>query len=291
MNDNIVIEDLFESDEYVELIASHMDKIDELKNRMPKLSENEGLEYVDKSFFKRVLSDITNIEINGDTLKVYFDRGVKMHIESATTDAEVYNSSIRDTDYRSYKIINELIEMGEITLKTSPFYVEMTKDDLRANYYPSLEESLNDLDLSVNIHDWGLNCWGGWGGPVRFNYDSLNIENSLMIMTQRMQQLNIDDFARSFDKMSLLIYYVYRGEPLNINPVILARLIVEYDLEKNVLEDEHFDYFGRSEDGTLRLLDIAKTNIDYYTFIDLLKHISNNYVGDKPKIKPKRSDM
>jgi hypothetical protein len=173
---------LFDSDIFFDSIAERMDIVDELKNRQPKEKFNDKISFVDKSLFKRVLKDITDIEVQGETLKVYFLRGVTMHIDSAGTSVEEYNQRIVREDYRVLKIIEELVNMGEISLRTSPFVVEMNKDDLRARYHRSLDEEIMGWDAIKNLHDEGINCWGGWGGPVRSNYDSLNMENSLTSM-------------------------------------------------------------------------------------------------------------
>jgi hypothetical protein len=290
MNENNNIIDLFSSEKFIDLIVSRMDLVDELKNRLPyELDNNENLKFVDKSFFKRVLSDITDIDISDGGLKVYFERGVKLRIDSSG-DVRSHNQSISDMDYRTLKIIGELIDMGELTLTTSPFVVEMTKETMTAKYHRSLDEEFHDISATLNIHDNGLNCWGGWSGHIRANYDVFNLENSLMLMTQRMRQLNIDDIARNVGKVADLFRYCYRGRPLEINPINLARLVVEYDLQNNILLDSEFSYFSRASNGKLQILQKIETNIVYAHFRSLVERFSLTHDGDKPKISLKRGD-
>lgn len=289
MEDNTRI-DLFNSEFLVDIIANRMDTIDELKNRIPKESEQKKLEFVDKSFFKRVLNDITDIEVSSYALNVYFDRGVSLHIDSATENIDSYNRNIGDIDYRALKIIGELIDLGELHIRTSPFTIKMTKDELKAVYHSSLDQDLYSISHAMNIHDNGINCWGGWGGPIRSNYDQLNLENSLILILQRMQQLNIDDFARSTSRMSELIKSAYKNQPIEINPIILARLVIEYDLQNRVLRDDLFDYFSRGHDDKLEILEEVRTNIDYSVFVDLIRNLNNEYEGErKTKISLRRS--
>lgn len=290
MEDNIVRFNLFESDELVDAISGIMNYIDELKNRLPRESEGNAVNFVDKAFFKRVFGDITNIELKDDVLKVYFERGVDLHIDSAAPGVESHNRLIDGTDYRSLKIIGELIDLGEISLRTSPFVVVMSPGGLRTEYGESLDQSLFRVSKVVNLHDDGINCWGGWGGPVRSNYDDLNLENSLMLMIQRMKQLNIDDYAGSISGMSTLLDHSYMSLPININPIVMARLIVEYDLQDILIDHSDFSYFSRGHDGNLEIIDGIKTTINYQTFIELVIQFKNNYKGIKPKVSLRTSD-
>lgn len=290
MDDNIERINLFESDELVSIISDMMNNVDEMKNSLPEKFEDITINFVDKVFFKRVFSDITDIELKDDVLKVYFERGVDLHIDSAATGVETYNRFIKDADYRSLKIIGELIDLGEISLRTSPFVVVMWQEGLRSDYRESLDQSLFREPKAVNLHDNGINCWGGWGGPIRSNYDDLNLENSLMFMIQRMKQLNIDDYARSISGISTLLKSSYMSLPININPIVIARLIVEYDLQDLLIDNPDFLYFSRGYNGNLEIIDGVKTTINYQTFIELVRQFNNNHKGIKPKISLKTSD-
>ena len=110
-----------------------------------------------------------------------------------------------------------------------------------------------------------------------------------MIMTQRMRQLNIDDFAGDITKMSQLIRAAYLYDRIDLNPIVLARLIVEYDLQDAILNRETDTYFTKSMNSNLKILRDVQTNISYDVFVDLIREMDRNYVGDKPKIKMKRS--
>jgi hypothetical protein len=91
--------------------------------------------------------------------------------------------------------------------------------------------------------------------------------------------------------MSALIVNVYKNKPLVINPIILARLVVEYDLDRRVIEDEDYAYFSKDfRSKNLNILLGVKTNIDYSIFVGLVKKIRDTHSGEKTKIKLKRSD-
>ena len=104
-----------------------------------------------------------------------------------------------------------------------------------------------------------------------------------MLMTQRMQQLNIDDFSGSAARMSVLINNSYSDIPLNINPMILARLVIEYDLQNSVILRDS-EYFTESFNHHLIFLNDVKTNIDYNIFIEVLKKLRDQYTGPKLKL-------
>lgn len=294
MDENSQKIDLFRSEKFAEIIAEKMSTLDELKNRLPSKDNVDGLKFIDKSFFKRVLNDITDIYIEGNTLVIHFGRGVDMYIEGSSPDANVYNEKILRPIYRTYKILGELIDKGEMKLKTSPFTIFLSNDNLHAEYVKSLDEKMWNLPETANSHDRGINCWGGWSGPIRYNYDNLNIEESLFIMIQRMKQLNIDDYAGNLDRMTSLIKCAYKLQPLKVNPVTLASLIVEYDLQDFVIDGYTDDrnFFRRDIDGNLTILsDSIKTDISYDIFVRLLREVSKNYKGDKPKIKRREKDI
>ena len=155
----IVKTNLFESDPFVDIVFDKMNYIDELKNRLPK--ESKEIKFADKSLFKRVLYDITDIFYTGSTLNVRFGRGVEMHIESAAQNIESYNNRIGQVYYRSLKVLEELVNLGELTLRTSPFTVYLSKSELKSDYDRSLDQILFRSDTAINSHDNGLNCWGG----------------------------------------------------------------------------------------------------------------------------------
>lgn len=275
-NENILI-NFFDTDICVDLIAEEMHAIDDIKNRLPDKKGDTNVKLVDKGFFKRVLSDITNISLVNDELKVYFHRGVPLHIDAIDNDHNEYEGKMRDSQYRTYRVIKELMDLGEIKLRTSPFMISLTKHDLKASYFESLDDKRSEYPVSKNIHDDGLNCWGGWGGPVRSNFDSLDIEQSLIIMIQRMKQLNVDDYAGDIYKLSGLISSCYQGLLLEINPTVLLDLLIKYNLfDRNIVNAEYQEYrpFSRGQDGTLELMMEVKTNINYDLFIEVLEKMT-----------------
>jgi len=282
--DVLVKMNMFESEAFNELVSRKMDTLDELRNRLPK-EESKELKYVDKSFFKRVISEITSLSYDGSTLIVGFGRGVEMYIDSSSTNDEHYNRNMLSPRYRTLKLIGELVNIGEIVLRTSPFVVSLSKEDLRTYYYESLDQDLFNIGTAVNSHDNGINCWGGWSGPIRYNYDNLEVEKSLLIMIQRMKQLNIDDYAGDISRISSIIKKSYLYETLNIDPIKLAKLVVDYDLQDVILNRSDENYFSRTSDGNLYLLRDVETNISYDIFIGLVSEMKANFTGDKPKIK------
>jgi hypothetical protein len=280
---------LLESDIFEELIAEKMGHINELKNQLPEEKNIDGVNFVDKSLFKRVLSDITDIYMDQQELNVVFGRGVYMRLESANQARS--NEFIQTIDYRFLKILGELIDAGQIKIKTSPFVVKLSKDRLKTTYFKSLDEELHDLPLIQNIHDRGINCWGGWGGPVRSSFNDFELETTLTLMTQRMKQLNIDDYARDLNKVSEIIALNYRENVIaTIDPIYLAKLVIDYDLENRVISDS--PYLSRSDDGKLSILDDYSdyfeivTNIDFGIFLKILEKMKAEHNGIKPKIRP-----
>ena len=65
----IVKTNLFESDPFVDIVFDKMNYIDELKNRLPK--ESKEIKFADKSLFKRVLYDITDIFLIKKKITIY----------------------------------------------------------------------------------------------------------------------------------------------------------------------------------------------------------------------------
>ncbi len=271
------------SDIFDEVITEKMNIINDLKSRIPEKIDKNNVEFVEKSFFKRVLGDITDIYMIDDTLNVEFGRGVSMRIESAMESRA--SRFILETDYRFLKIIGELVDAKQIKMMTSPFIIKLNKNTLKSEYYKSFDEEITERDKSLNIHDAGVNCWGGWSGPIRSNYTELNLENALVIMVQRMKQLNIDDYARNIQKITELIIRSNHNETLEgINPLFLAKLIVEYNLQDFVISGSQ--YIQKDNRGYMLFLpDALETNINYDAFIDTVERMSKEYSGDKPKIK------
>lgn len=273
MADNSERIDMLNSNIFDEMIASKMDAIDKLKNKLPNEKiDLSSINYVDKSFFKRVLPDITDVYIENSTLNVCFERGIFMKIESANENTDHDAVDRNKIEYRALKVIRDLVDQKEIVLRTSPFTVILKEDELRAIYESSLHEKAYDFERVVNIHDGGINCWGGFGGPIRSNYNEYRMEESLLIMVQRMKQLNIDDYSGDIRKMSYLIIKSYRGEHLSINPMVLAPIIIKHKFAANIIENSS-RYFTRNNGGKLVLLMDVTTNIDYDVFVELLKKI------------------
>lgn len=268
---------------FEEVISARMDVVDDLKNRLPPDNDIDKLKYVDKSFFKRVLSDITDIRLKESTLSVFFERGVTLQMEGSSPEA--FNNRIDSEEYRSLKVIEELVTLREIVLKTSPFTIDLTPSSLKASYGVSLDEDILRVPSVVNTHDNGLNCWGGWSGPIRSHFNLFELEQSLLLMVQRMRQLNIDDYAGNADRIAVLIKGVYRNVPLTINPMTLARLIVEYDLQDRVIEEncKYFIWKGNE----VYILGSVRTDIKADVFIELLRQFRRAHDGDKPKINKK----
>jgi galactitol-specific phosphotransferase system IIB component len=195
-------------------------------------------------------------------------------------------------DFRMLRIIAELVDMGDIVIRTSPFKVQVRRDLLRAVYYNHINEKFTTLDKNLNIHDNGYNCWGGWGGQVQSTFNEGKIEEAMLVMTQRMKQLNIDDVSGNLDKISIVISRTYRDKEININPVTLAKLIIEYDVQEwlfKALTEAKNDYrrldtvfVGCTPDNRLTLSRV-RTTVDFNAFIELVKQMNSEFTGPKPK--------
>ena len=161
MSDEFEFINFFDTDACNDMIADEMDIIDDLKNRIPKEQDKDNTNLVDKLFFKRVLKDITSMSLINEELKVYFHRGVPLHLDGADIGTSSYAERTGNVFYRICRVIKELVDLGEIKIRTSPFVVSLTMHNLQATYFQSLDDEFFEFPIVKNAHDAGLNCWGG----------------------------------------------------------------------------------------------------------------------------------
>lgn len=272
-----------------EIINEKIDMVDELKNRLS--IGDKDFKLVDKSFFKRVFSDVTDVECIDGELIVSFGRGVFMSLDGYELGTPDYirRARLGHIEYRWIRIISELVDLGLIFIKTSPFRIFLKKNELYAEYYYGIEQVFGGdiVPLNKNIHDNGYNCWGGWGGIARSSFSELKMEQTIMTMIQRMRQLNIEDISGSMRRINDVIKKTYLEKTIELDPLILARLIVEYDVQQWLIDDYRNSSrldgdFIFSKDNKLYIGN-TETNIDLKEFMKLLETTVKEYVGPKPK--------
>lgn len=261
-------------------IAEKIDVIDALKNKIRKIQEIKT-DNLDPKSFKRIFRDITGIQSKDGELHIFFGRGVPLLLQDP--QGNVRNTSISD------KLLNFLMDLqqsGGLEFRSSPFVVVLNNDSLIASYILSWDQSVSISDQQIstsnitgggiivrNPHDeGGINCWGGWGGAIRFALDSGKIEEGILLIAQRMSQVNVGDWGAHPEKLKEILRIYYKNKKLDVNPVTMARLLIKngiLDISDVALG------FGKGMSGNLIFLNGIETDVPYDIFKDLMQRIKN----------------
>lgn len=246
---------------YVNMEAEFISKMLEENIRLQNILDDDKdkkvkvLTHQEKKLVLTELKDIKDITFTTNSGKV---TAIVFHFKPISLYLDPGN---RTGDVERRKLpFYYLWKLGFIDFKTSPSTVTMQiLDNYNFNF-----RSIYEDDKKRNFHDWGLNCWGGWGPVIANLIKEKKFYDAVLHVASRMKQATVNDSVSSYERMC---EFTYESKPYVF------------------LNDQEFEFFkseviwltSNSFDGTLPSIKTFRLNSENNTYYVDLEFRSINY--------------